>query len=281
MSSALLFLFAFSVSLVLSAPADAQPPQPQPKARKGPAAILEEDVMQMMQEEAQKMPEKPIPPIKVVYVKGSCFEMGDFAGDGDDDERPVHEICLGDYYLMETEVTQELFEAVMGFNPIKPPDPKKPMSNISWFWANRFVKKLNERTKSFYRFPSEAEWEYAAREGGKKIRWAGTNDPFDLKDYAWFSENSEPEINQVAKRKPNALGLYDMSGNVWEWCDDNFDFDYYQKSPKKNPYGADESMWKAIRGGSIADGVFKLRTTYRHALEPQLRNEATGFRLAR
>lgn len=279
--SVFLYMTVASAAEAPAAPKAPAPPAPAQKARKGPAAIMMEDEMQIMEEAAENLPEKPIPPIKMIYVKGACFEMGDFVGDGDDDERPAHEICVSDYYLMDTEVTQELFEAVMGFNPIKPPDPKKPMMNITWHWANRFIRRLNERTRSFYRLPSEAEWEYAAREGGKKVKWSGTNELFDLKDYGWFSENSDFEVMPVAQRKPNALGFHDMSGNVWEWCDDNFDFDYYQKSPKNNPYGPNESVWKVIRGGSIADVPFKLRTTYRHALEPQLKNEATGFRLAK
>lgn len=225
--------------------------------------------------------DKPIPPIKMVLVRGGCFMMGDFTGEGDDDERPAHEVCVGDYYIQESEVTQELFEAVMGFNSVKTdPDPKKPVGHISWHWAGRFIKKLNEKTNGFYRLPTEAEWEYAARERGMNKRWSGTDDVTRLQDYAWFEDTSRGDVEQVKQKKPNALGLYDMSGNVWEWVEDQFDFDYYQVSPKDDPFGPDMSYWRVIRGGSVAENPHKSRTTYRYAFNPSLHIRTLGLRLA-
>lgn len=223
---------------------------------------------------------KNMPPIKMIYVEGGCFNMGDFTGKGDDDERPVHKVCLSDYYIGETEVTNGLWEAVMGFPFKEGLDPKMPLTNINWNWANRFIEELNKLVDGFYRLPTEAEWEYAARERGKDIKWSGTNNEDDLEDYGWFSYNSEGKPHYPKQKRPNALGIYDMSGNVWEWVEDNFDFDFYKVSPESNPFGPDFSDWRTIRGGSYVDGPYKLRTTYRHAKEANLFSPNVGFRLA-
>lgn len=233
-----------------------------------------------MKKGAEQVEKKPIPPIDMVLIKGGCYKMGDFTGEGDDDERPVHEVCLTDYLIQSTEVTQELFEAVMGYNPSKFKDPKKPVIGVSWHGAKSFIRKLNSEVKGYYRLPTEAEWEYAARSGGKNDIWAGTSNEGDLDEYAWFEDNSDGDIHQVKLKKPNGLGLYDMSGNVWEWTEDYFDFDYYQVSPKNDPYGPDMSYWKVIRGGSFAEDPHKIRTLFRYALEPPARLHNVGFRLA-
>ncbi len=241
------------------------------------AAIMEE----MQREAEEKAAEvKEIPPFKMIFVQGGCFEMGDFAGVGDPDERPVHEVCVSDYRLAETEVTQELWEAVMGYNAMGEPDMQKPIARVTWFWATRFLEQLNERTGGFYRLPSEAEWEYAAREGGKEMAWSGTDDDNQLKKYSWFEDNSDGELHRVKEREPNALGFYDMSGNVWEWVDDYFGFDFYKESPKADPYGPDSANWKVIRGGSYVETPHRTRTTYRHAFEPTRSSHGLGFRLA-
>lgn len=239
------------------------------------------------EEKAKRIVKKEdLPPINMVMVKGGCYQMGDSSGNGDDDERPQHEVCLNDFYLMETEVTQELFEAVMGYipawryNPSMPRDPKAPVTYVSFSAMTDFIKKLNEITKGYYRLPTEAEWEYAARSGGKNELWPGLNNEGELGNYAWFSDNGEDKLQPVKAKKPNALGLYDMAGNVWEWTEDYFDFEYYQISPKENPYGAEFSFFRVVRGGSIADGPYKLRTTYRYGLEPTRRMMHVGFRLA-
>lgn len=233
-----------------------------------------------MIKEGETKEKKPIPPIKMVFVKGGCYEMGDYTGEGDDDERPVHEVCLTDFYIQDTEVTQELFEAVMGYNPSKVKDPKKPIIGVSWHGATSFIKKLNELTKGYYRMPTEAEWEYAARSGGKKEKWPGVSNEGQLGDYAWFEDNSNDEVHLVKQKKPNGLGLYDMAGNVWEWTEDYFDFDYYQTSPKKDPYGPDISYWHVVRGGSYIDSTYKIRAEFRYAVEGPARLQNVGFRLA-
>lgn len=242
-----------------------------------------------IKKEAEKkklVTKEDLPPIDMVYVKGGCFQMGDKTGEGDEDERPAHEVCVSDYYISKTEVTQELFEKVMGyipawrFNPTMPRDPKSPVNYVSWSHAQEFIGKLNEITKGYYRLPTEAEWEYAARDGGKDNLWSGTNNEGELGDYAWFGDNTDKMIMPVKGKKPSALGLYDMSGNVLEWVEDYFDFDYYQVSPKRDPYGPDYSLFKAVRGGSVLDAPHKLRTTYRYGLEAVSRSLVLGFRLA-
>ncbi len=223
---------------------------------------------------------KNMPPIKMVYVEGGCFDMGDFTGSGDEDERPVHKVCLSDYYIGEVEVTNGLWKSVMGFNFMEGADPKMPLTNISWNWVNRFIENLNNLVDGFYRLPTEAEWEYAARERGKNIRWSGTDNEDDIADYGWFAYNSDGKVHQGRQKRPNSLGIYDMTGNVWEWVEDNFDFDYYKNSVQEDPYGPDFSDWRTIRGGSVYDEAHKLRTTYRHGKETNLRSPLIGFRLA-
>ena len=237
-------------------------------------------------EEKKVITKEDLPPIDMVYIKGSCFMMGDQTGEGDEDERPSHEVCLSDFYLASTEVTQELFEAVMGYipawkyNPKMPRDPKSPVTYVSWSIVKEFIGRLNGITKGYYRLPTEAEWEYAARSGGKNELWSGTNNEAELGNYAWFEDNADSMIVPTKGKKPNALGLYDMSGNVWEWVEDYFDFEYYQVSEKKDPYGADYSLFRVARGGSVFDPPNKLRTTYRYGLEHNRRSLNVGFRLA-
>lgn len=209
-----------------------------------------------------------LPPFKMVYIKGGCFEMGDWTGDGDDDEQPAHKVCVSNYYISETEVTQMLYEAVTGTIPSMYVGPDRPVTNIKPRNIRRFIKDLNKLTGRAYRLPTEAEWEYAARSGGKNERWAGTDNEDVLSDYAWFNENAEGGTRKVAQKKPNGLGLYDMTGNVMEWLEDYFDFEYYGRSPKRDPLNAEYTTWFVLRGGSFVDGPFTLRTTYRLGIEP-------------
>ncbi len=247
------------------------------RERAGSAKKFEEDI-----EAARLVVRNKLPVIKMISVQGGCFQMGDSSGIGDNDERPVHEVCLSDYYIAETEVTQELWNIVLGKNPVPRASrsPKRPVTNVSWIMANKFVHQLNVITQKFYRLPTEAEWEYAAREGGKDTMWSGTNKESRVGRYAWFEDNSEDRFHDVKTKRPNALGIYDMSGNAQEWVEDKFDFDYYQTSPVKDPYGPDFSLWRAVRGGSILDGSHKIRATSRYAKESVLLDIRIGFRLA-
>ena len=220
------------------------------------------------------------PDIEMVFVKGGCFEMGDSFGDGFDDEEPVHEVCVDDFHIGKYEVTQAEWQAVMGNNPGKFKGDRHPVDSVSWEDAQAFIARLNQLTGKAYRLPTEAEWEYAARSGGKKEKWAGTNDSARLGEYAWYSANSRKATHAVGARKPNGLGVCDMSGNVWEWVHDYYEMTWYDRSEKDNPQGPQAGDFRTMRGGSFGNQAHALRVTERGNSKPTLRDIGVGFRLA-
>jgi formylglycine-generating enzyme required for sulfatase activity len=231
---------------------------------------------------AEKPFTDPVTGIEFVFVKGGCFEMGDTFGDGDWDEKPVHEVCLDDFFLGKYEVTQGQWQTVMGNNPsyYKKCGNDCPVEMVSWNETQEFISRLNQKGKNKYRLPTEAEWEYAARSGGKKEKWAGTSSEGDLEQYAWYTKNSDYQTHPVGGKTPNGLGLYDMSGNVREWCSDWHDRNYYKASPRNNPQGSDNGSYREIRGGSWYSGPKNLRTTIRRGFVPVPSDRSTGFRIA-
>jgi formylglycine-generating enzyme required for sulfatase activity len=197
--------------------------------------------------------------MEFVWVEKGCFNMGspeDEIGQGDD-EGPVHEVCLDGFWIGKYEVTQAQWQQVMGKNPSFFNEDKlgrtaldHPVERMSWNDVQEFLQKLNEQAgEKRYRLPSEAEWEYAARAGTETMYFFG-NDIDQLKEYAWYSKNSDSKTHPVGQRKPNAWGLYDMHGNVWEWCQDWYGSDYYSKSPSKNPQGPSSGKARVLRGGA-------------------------------
>lgn len=218
----------------------------------------------------------------MVWVKGGCFEMGNRSDEALPGAKPPHTVCLGDYYIGESEVTQELWVKTMGTDPFaffRSPD--RPVEEASWEDAQLFIRKLNAATNKNYRLPTEAEWEYAARDRGKNQRWSGTDDPKQAGQYAWFSENAQSTTHPVKEKKPNTLGLYDMSGNVWEWVGDWYDENYYAQSPKANPKGPLKGKYLVLRGGSYNSKIDSIRVDYRFKDSPDKRfNYFCGFRLA-
>jgi formylglycine-generating enzyme required for sulfatase activity len=218
----------------------------------------------------------------MVFVKGGCFDMGDIFGTGASDEKPVHRVCVGDFYLGKTEVTQKQWEDVVGSNPSKFQCGDCPVERVSWNNVQDFIKKLNEKTGMNYRLPTEAEWEYAARSGGWKEQWAGTNDEAKIGEYTWYGYTAEGRTHAVAGKTPNGIGLYDMMGNVWEWCADWYDKQYYETSPSKDPQGPSEGSNRVIRGGGWRSKDKGLRTTDRNDFIPTSKKFTDiGFRLAR
>ena len=224
---------------------------------------------------------------EMVFVEGGCFQMGDFIGNGDDDERPAHEVCVGDFYIGKYEVTQREWMEIMGENPSSFQGCDDcPVENVSWKEIKKYIKKLNKKASKKYRFPTEAEWEYAARSGGKEEQWAGLDDEMSIADYAWFEETSDAfETHPVGKKTPNGLGIYDMSGNVSEFVWDVYDKEYYKESPKDNPKGdkhkRNYDRPLVYRGGSCISGRWPLRTTGRSGYKAEVKSPFCGFRLAR
>jgi len=217
---------------------------------------------------------------EMVFIQGGTFEMGDVWGDGDEDERPVHTVTVSDFYMSKYEVTQKLWKEVMGNNPSSFSGCDDcPVENVSWNDIQEFLKKLNRKTGKNYRLPYEAEWEYAARGGGKKdYKYSGSNNADEV---AWYDGNSGGKTHPVGTKKPNALGLYDMSGNVWEWCEDWYDDNYYKNSPTVNPKGPGSGTFRVLRGGSWGNNAWDIRVANRNRYSPDRRNNNydVGFRL--
>ena len=247
----------------------------------------------------EKTFKEPVTGMELVLAKGGCFQMGDTFGDGDgtfffsdthraqmgntfgdgdSNEKPVHEVCVNDFYIGKYEVTQKQWQDVMGDNSLYFRNCDDcPVANISWNDIEEFINKLNQKTGKNYRLPTEAEWEYAARSGGNNEKYAGGN---DIDSIAWYSSNSGGKTHPVGQKQPNGLGIYDMSGNVWEWVQDWYEENYYKNSPKDNPKGANGSAYRVLRGGSCFAIPVNLRTAKRSRLEPADRISDNGFRLA-
>jgi len=218
----------------------------------------------------------------MVFVKGGCFDMGDIFDTGESDEKPVHTVCVGDFYLGKTEVTQKQWIDITGHNPSKFQCEDCPVERVSWNDIQGFIKKLNEKTGINYRLPTEAEWEYAARSGGGKEQWAGANNVEKIGEYAWYGLNAEGSTHAVEGKLPNAIGLYDMMGNVWEWCSDWYDRHYYETHPSKDPQGHSEGPSRVLRGGGWRSKDKGLRTTNRNDFDPTSKKFSDiGFRLTR
>ena len=217
--------------------------------------------------------------IDMVRVEAGTFTMGATPEMKDpwDDEKPTHRVTLtNDYYMGKYEVTQALWQAVMGNNPSEFKGGNLPVENVSWNDCQEFISKLNRITGKTFRLPTEAEWEYAAH-GGKKSRgyqYSGSN---NLSDVAWCTDNSGNKTHTVGTKQPNELGIYDMSGNVWEWCQDRYG--KYSSSSQVNPTGANSGFCRVYRGGSWRGAVRYCRSSYRGGNTPGSRDNFRGVRL--
>lgn len=222
-----------------------------------------------------------LPDIRTASVKGGCFRMGDQSGDGGYDEKPVHEVCVDDFSLGVFEVTEAEWKEVMGNElPLRfTRGPAYPACGISWNDARDFIKRLNALSGMNFRLPTEAEWEYAARSGGKQQKYAGTSDEKVLADYSCGKLSCAETLLPVGRKQPNDLGLYDMSGNAWEWVQDRYDPYYYRQSPRNNPQGDPFGINRILRGGASNSDNGQLRTTYREYVSPATRRDGVSFRL--
>ena len=212
----------------------------------------------------------------MVFVEGGTFMMGADDSEAYDDEKPVHNVTLSSYCIGKYEVTQELWEAVMGSNPSYFKGSRRPVEKVSWEDCQEFIRKLNNLTGKNFKLPTETQWEYAAR-GGKKSRgykYSGSN---TIGDVAWYTDNSGGKTHDVGTKSPNELGLYDMSGNVLEWCNDWFGS--YGSSSQTNPTGPSSGSYRVYRGGSWSYYARFCRVSFRNYFSPDYRYDFLGFRL--
>lgn len=237
----------------------------------------------------------------MVFVQGGTFQMGDTFGDGDDDEKPVHEVTVSDFYIGKHEVTNTQFckflnekgnqeeggklwlDIESSYCLIEKRDQhyatkagyeNHPVVEVTWDGARAYCKWLGGR------LPTEAEWEYACRGGSRSAhhKYSGSN---NVDDVAWYRSNSGKKTHFVGTKQPNELGLYDMSGNVWEWCADWYGKDYYRKSQKRNPKGPSSGSARVLRGGSWSNSTVNCRVAYRGWLNPSNSFSLNGFRVVR
>ncbi|MBR7126769.1 MAG: formylglycine-generating enzyme family protein [Prevotella sp.] len=216
----------------------------------------------------------------MVKVSGGTFQMGATSEQGSDaySDEKVHQVTLSDYYIGETEVTQELWQAVMGSNPSYfTGSGLLPVEEVSWDDCQTFITKLNVLTGMQFRLPTEAEWEFAAR-GGNSSQGYKSSGSNNIDDVAWYTYNSNSKTHEVGTKAPNELGLYDMSGNVWEWCQDWADS--YSSSAQTNPTGPTSGSHRVNRGGSRGSSAGSCRVSKRGSIGPGNRSDSLGLRLA-
>ena len=246
---------------------------------------LEEEEAESFELTIEELPESKEGLIKklitdMVFVQGGVFVMGATSEQEDDAwevEFPAHQVKLSSFYICKYEVTQALWEAVMGSNPSNIQGRSNPVEMVSWNDCSKFIQRLNELTGMEFRFPTEAEWDYAARGGNKTrhFKFAGSD---ELTQVAWFDENSEEATHPVGRKRANELGLYDMSGNVWEWCEDWQNF--YTDEIQINPIGDFESQGRVMRGGCWRLSDSLCRVSFRGVSAPGQRKSECGLRLA-
>ena len=215
----------------------------------------------------------------MVKVDGGRFRMGATSEQGNDaynNEKPVHEVTLSDYYMGKYEVRQSEWEAVMGSNPSRFKGADLPVERVSWEDCHEFIGRLNALTGLNFKLPTEAQWEYAARGGrlSKGYKYSGSN---NLGEVGWYGSNSGNCTHRVGEKQPNELGLYDMSGNVWEWCEDRYGG--YSVTSQRDPLGAADGSHRMYRGGSWNSEVRNCRVSVRYDFALGHRYDNLGFRL--
>jgi eukaryotic-like serine/threonine-protein kinase len=214
--------------------------------------------------------------LEMVSLPGGEFTMGS----NEYDEMPPHQVKVDPFAISRYEITQAQWKAVMGDNPSSfKSDDNHPVEQVSWNQAQEFINRLRDKTRNqTYRLPTEAEWEYAAR-AGSKSRYSFGDDESRLSDYAWFAGNSGSQTHHFGQKLPNAWGLFDMHGNVVEWCQDWFDENYYNLSPRENPQGPLSGKGRVQRGGSWSLSAIDCRSTGRGHDPPGDHYHDVGFRV--
>jgi formylglycine-generating enzyme required for sulfatase activity len=278
-------------------PAAAQPARPAPQPAPAPAP---QQTRPAATAQPAAPPQRPVPD-GFVRINGGTFTMGSPASEAGRDDEVQHQVTVSGFYLGKYEVTQKEYEAVMGTNPSQFKGPNLPVEMVSWFDAVEYCNKRsakeglspayaisgsgNNRTVTWnrsangYRLPTEAEWEYAAKGGTKDSKvyeYSGGNSPDSV---AWYNGNSGGQTHQVGTKRPNSLGLHDMSGNVWEWCWDWYGS--YSSGSQTDPRGASSGSSRVYRGGSWRHTAAGVRSAYRGYNTPSFRDNNLGFRLLR
>jgi formylglycine-generating enzyme required for sulfatase activity len=237
--------------------------------------------------------------LAMVAIPPGQFTMG--SNEGPIDTKPAHPVKVDGFLMDQYEVTQEAYERVIGTNPSRRKNPKNPVEQVTWSAAVKFCNARSRQeglrpcydtntwlcdfSASGYRLPTEAEWEYACRAGTSTRFYFG--DAADaLKSFAWFEGNSQSKPHPVGQRKPNAWGLYDMAGNVWEWCNDFYGVKYYRESPADNPRGPQQGEKRVLRGGAWSSGPGNCTSWVRNCDEAGLTDvcltmDSNGFRCVR
>lgn len=214
----------------------------------------------------------------MVWVTGGRFTMGNISGEAD--EKPENEIVIDGFAINKYPVTQYEWKMVMGNNPSEFSGCDQcPVEMVSWNDAQRFIERLNGLTRKKYVLPTEAEWEYAAKGGlqTNRYRYSGSD---NIEEVGWYTDNSGRHPHPVGEKKPNELGLYDMTGNVWEWCQDWYHKNYYESQPGNNPTGPKTGGARVRRGGSWFTQEKNCTTATRNSVKQDYKDDIGGFRLA-
>jgi formylglycine-generating enzyme required for sulfatase activity len=246
------------------------------KPKAAPAKPVAKPVAKPAVKVETSKPKPTAPNIEMVSVQGGTFQMG---GNDYDSEKPIHSVTVSNFFIGKYEVTQAQWRAVMGNSPSNFKNCDNcPVEQVSWEDVQQFLSKLNSLSSKRYRLPTEAEWEYAARGGSSSngYKYSGSN---DLNNFAWYDGNSGNKTHPVGEKSANELGIYDMSGNVWEWCSDWYGEKYYSSSPSNNPTGVATGTYRVLRGGGWNRDAVYCRVANRYYSLPSIRDSDCGFRV--
>jgi len=218
----------------------------------------------------------PLPGMEFLLIYGGDFMMG---SEENENEKPVHKVTIRSFYLMSFSVTQEMWYKIMGYNPSYYTGDDLPVDKVSWYDCKYFIRRLNRISPGQkFRLPSEAEWEYACR-AGTTTRYYSGNHSSDLDHAGWWMKNSVSRPAPVAQKTPNSWGLYDMHGNVWEWCEDWYHNNYKAAPADGSAWTSSRSGYRVLRGGSWGDPIENLRSASRRKCPPDVYYHTHGFRL--